>query len=273
MTFSGKVAIITGAARGIGLAVASRFVSEGASVMICDVLSEAGHAAAHQLSKSGTSAFIEADLGDSNNISTVVEATMQRFGRIDILVCNAGIAAATPFLDVQEDEFDRTMLINVKSTFLMCQAAAKRMLENKARGKFNKGAIVLMSSTGAVLGSDDKVPYTTSKGAVNSMMKGMAVALGPLGIRVNAVGPGVTVTDMAKNYLLGDREALEAALSRTPLSRLAEPIEIASCVAFLASEDATYVNGQTLYVDGGKLSLNYVMKKEYLLAAKDLDEL
>ena len=105
------------------------------------------------------------------------------------------------------------------------------------------------------------------------MMKGMAVALGPLGIRVNAVGPGVTVTDMAKNYLLGDREALEAALSRTPLSRLAEPSEIASCVAFLASEDATYVNGQTLYVDGGKLSLNYVMKKEYLLAAKDLDEL
>lgn len=260
MRHLGKVALVTGAARGIGLAISSRLIAEGASVMMSDVLSDIGRAASARLSLQGNSEFVAADLLKKEDISQVVRATRDRFGRIDILVCNAGIATATPFLDVSEEEYDRTMSINVKSVFLLCQTVAKQMVQNEDHGNYKKGAIVLMSSTGALLGSEDKVPYVTSKGAISSMMRGMAIALGPRGIRVNAVGPGATMTDMARDHLLDDQSSLEMVLSRTPLGRLAEPHEVAACVAFLTSDDATYMNGQTLYVDGGKLALNYVIR-------------
>ena len=242
-------AIVTGAARGIGLAIAQRLASEGAQVTIVDVIEDAGRAAAAGIANAR---FIAADVSRGDEVRRVVE-TVARDGAIDILVNNAGVLHTAEFLDLAEDDFDRVLRVNVKSMFLLGQAVARHMVE---RGV--KGAIVNMASVNAVLAIANQVPYTVSKGAVGQLTKVMALALAPHGIRVNAIGPGTIATEMTKG-LQQDEAARRRVMSRTPLRRVGEPREVAAIAAFLASDDASYMTGQTLYPDGGRLALNYTV--------------
>jgi len=246
----GRHALVTGAARGIGFAIAERFTAEGARVTLVDVLEDAGRESARRLTNA---TFAVADVSNAGDVRRIVDDALARGGRIDILVNNAGILHASEFLELKEEDFDRVLRVNVKSMFLMGQAVAKSMVAAGVHG-----AIVNMSSVNAVLAIPTQVPYTVSKGAVGQLTKVMALALAPHGIRVNAIGPGTIATEMTKG-LQTDEAARKRIMSRTPLGRLGEPSEIASIAAFLASDDASYLTGQTIYPDGGRLGLNYTM--------------
>jgi NAD(P)-dependent dehydrogenase (short-subunit alcohol dehydrogenase family) len=248
-----RIAIITGAARGIGLAIAERFVQEGARVTISDVLDAEGDAAARRIGAS----YMHCDVSRSAEVNALVSAVVSAHGAIDILVNNAGIAVAGDFLDVSEADFDRVIGINLKGSFLMLQASARQMVKQAAAGR-KPGAIVNMSSVNDTLAIPGIVSYCVSKGGVSQLTRATAIALAPHGIRVNAIGPGTINTDMARG-VLADRAALNRAMSRTPLGRVGEPSEVAAIAAFLASEDASYVTGETIYVDGGRMPLNYTV--------------
>jgi NAD(P)-dependent dehydrogenase (short-subunit alcohol dehydrogenase family) len=195
-----------------------------------------------------------ADVSAAADVARVVSVVHDAHGRIDILVNNAGITHAADFLDLAEEDFDRVLRVNLKSMFLCGQAVAKSMVADGVRG-----AIVNMSSVNAVLAIANQVPYVVSKGGVNQLTKVMALALAPHGIRVNAIGPGTIATEMARQAVLADEASRRRILSRTPLRRLGEPGEVAAVAAFLASDDASYLTGQTIYPDGGRLGLNYTV--------------
>jgi glucose 1-dehydrogenase len=251
MKLTQKVAIVTGAAQGIGLACAARFVQEGAKVMLADVNDAAGAAAVKQLGAS--TAFCRTDVSVKTEVDALIASTLAAFGRIDILVNNAGVTHAADFLDLAEEDFDRVLRINLKSMFLCGQAAARIMV------KQGSGAIINMSSVNAVLAIPNQVPYVVSKGGINQLTKVMAVGLAQYGVRVNAIGPGTIMTELAKQAVLSSEDARRKILSRTPIGRCGEPEEIASIAAFLASEDASYMSGQTIYADGARLALNYTV--------------
>jgi len=246
-----RVAIVTGAARGIGLACAQRLAAEGATLVLCDVDEPAGRAAAGAIAGA---TFVGADVSRKPEVDALVAAARERHGRIDVLVNNAGITHACDFLELAEDDFDRVLRVNLKSMFLCGQAVAKAMVAGGIRG-----AIVNMSSANAVVAIPNQVPYVVSKGGINQLTKVMAVALAPHGIRVNGIGPGTILTELAKKAVLTDDEARRKILSRTPMGRCGEPEEVAAVAAFLASDDASYLTGQTIYPDGGRLALNYTM--------------
>lgn len=250
MRLENKVAIVTGATQGIGLACARRLIQEGASVMLVDIKPE-GAAVAQELGPQA--AFCTADVSLKVDVDAMIAATMARFGRIDILVNNAGVTHAADFLDLSEDDFDRVLRINLKSMFLCGQAAARHMV------KQHSGCIINMSSVNAELAIPNQVPYVVSKGGINQLTKVMALNLAPHGIRVNGVGPGTILTELAKKAVLASPEARHTILSRTPAGRCGEPEEVGAVVAFLASDDASYMTGQTMYVDGGRLALNYTV--------------
>ena len=249
----GRHALITGAARGIGFAIAERFAAEGAQVTLVDLIEDAGSKAAASLPNAS---FVAADVSRSEDVRRIVSDSLERNARIDILVNNAGVLHACEFLELREEDFDRVLRVNVKSMFLLGQAVAKSMVAGGVRG-----AIVNMSSVNAVLAIPTQVPYTVSKGAVNQLTKVTAIALAPHGIRVNAIGPGTIATEMTKGLQV-DEVARKRILSRTPLGRIGQPSEIAAVAAFLASDDASYLTGQTLYPDGGRLGLNYTVPVE-----------
>jgi len=250
-----RVAIVTGAAQGIGYAIASRLVDEGARVVVCDLDPTRLRDAAHRLDASGKRVIGRVgDVSEKTTAVALVDTAVESFGAVDILVNNAGVTHAAEFLDLDEADFDRVLAINLKSMFLCGQAVARRMV---AQGK--GGAIVNLSSVNAVLAIPNQVPYCVSKGGIAQLTKVMALSLAPHGIRVNAIGPGTIATEMAKKAVLGSEEAKRRILSRTPLGRLGEPEEIASVAAFLASDDASYLTGQTIYPDGGRLGLNYTV--------------
>jgi glucose 1-dehydrogenase len=256
MKLKDKVAIVTGGAHGIGLAVARRYVSEGAKVVIADIDAAAGAAVAAELG-SANCRFVAADVGNADDAERVVAEACDAFGKLDILVNNAGIIHAADFLDLQEADFDRVLRVNLKGAFLTGQAAARRMVAQVKAGN-TPGAIINMSSINAVVAIANQLPYCVSKGGLDQLTKVMALSLAPHGVRVNAIGPGSIMTDILKSVAT-DREAKRRLLARTPLGRIGDPEEIAAIAVFLASADASYVTGQTIYADGGRLGLNYTV--------------
>jgi len=256
MKLEHKSAIVTGGAHGIGLAIAQRLVAEGARVVIADVDAAAGTAAAAALG-AAQCRFVAADVGSARDAERLVAETCAAFGGLDILVNNAGIVHAADFLEIAEADFDRVLRVNLKGAFLASQAAARRMVDAVKAGR-PPGTIINMSSVNAVVAIANQVPYCASKGGLDQLTKVMALSLAPYGIRVNAIGPGSIMTDILKSVAT-DKEARHRLLARTPLGHIGEPAEIAAIAAFLASDDASYITGQTLYADGGRLALNYTV--------------
>nr|WP_315258824.1 SDR family oxidoreductase [uncultured Duganella sp.] len=250
MKLTNKVAIVTGATQGIGLACAQRMIAEGAKVMLVDIKPEGAEAAA---ALGQQARFFAADVSQKADVDAMVAATVAAFGQIDILINNAGVTHAANFLDVCEEDFDRVIRINLKSMFLCGQAVARVMVKQQS------GSIINMSSVNAELAIPNQVPYVVSKGAINQLTKVMSLNLVEHGIRVNGIGPGTILTELAKQAVMSSPESRNTILSRTPMGRCGEPEEVASIAAFLASDDASYMTGQTLYVDGGRLALNYTV--------------
>ena len=255
MRLADKVALVTGAAQGIGLACAQAFAREGAQVFITDVNDDAGRREVLRLRSEGhTTSFAACDVSRKDQVDAAIRAAVNEFGRIDVLVANAGIVHAAEFLDLEEADFDRVLAVNLKGIFLAGQAAARQMVQQGGGG-----SIVNMSSVNAVMAIPNQVPYVVSKGAINQLTKVMALALAPHHIRVNGIGPGTILTDLARKAVLGNKEAERKILSRTPLGRMGDPDEIAQVAVFLASDESSYVTGQTIYADGGRLALNYTV--------------
>lgn len=258
MRLENKIAVITGASNGIGLAIAKRFAGEGASVVLADIDAKAGEEAEAAIIKDGgTALFVSCNVAERLDIHNLMAATLDAFGTIDILVNNAGIVAKSDFLDIDEETFDRVMAINLKGSFLAGQAVARQMVKQIGDGG-EPGTIINMSSINAVFAIGDQVPYSISKGGVQQLTKVMALSLSNYGIRVNDIGPGSIMTRMLES-VNSSKEARRVVLSRTPLGRIGEPDEIASIAVFLASPDSSYVTGQTIYADGGRLGLNYTV--------------
>ena len=253
MRLKDRIAIVTGAARGIGLAIAERLAAEGATVVMSDILDDAGQAAATTLGAT----YLRCDVSKSAEVNALVSAVAERFGAIDILVNNAGIAVGGDFLDVTEADFDRVIGVNLKGSFLMLQACARHMVKQAEAGR-KPGAIVNMSSVNDTLAIPGIVSYCVSKGGVSQLTRATSIALAPFGIRVNAIGPGTIETDMARG-VLADKAAMNRAMSRTPMGRVGAASEVASVAAFLVSDDASYVTGETVYADGGRMPLNYTV--------------
>jgi NAD(P)-dependent dehydrogenase (short-subunit alcohol dehydrogenase family) len=251
----GRVALITGGANGIGKACAERFLAEGAQVVIADVAREAGEATAKALGSNAR--FIACDVGVKAEVDAMVTSTVDAFGALDVLVNNAAVIKAADFLDISEADFDAVLRVNLKGAFLVAQSACRQMVAQVNAGR-KPGAVVNMSSVNAVFAIANQVPYTLSKGALNQLTKVIALSLAPYGIRANAIGPGSIMTDILK-VVMHDEAAKARILSRTPLGRIGEPQEIAAIAAFLASDDASYVTGQTVYADGGRMPLNYTV--------------
>jgi glucose 1-dehydrogenase len=254
MKHAGKIALVTGSAQGIGLACVERLHAEGGSVVILD---RDGERAASEAARLGPRAMVlQAELAGLSRVAAdaLVARIVDHFGRLDILVNNAGVIQLQPFLDFDTEVFDRMMDINVRAPMVLGQAAARAMISG-GQG----GAIVNLTSVTAEVAAPQAAGYATSKGAMRQLTKVMALELIEHGIRVNAVGPGTIRTDMAQQTLLNDPQGNATVLSRTPAGRLGDPDEIAKVVSFLASDEASYVIGQTVYVDGGRLILNYTV--------------
>ena len=245
----GRVVIITGGAQGIGEACARRFAREGAHVVLADLDDARGNALASELG----ALYVHCDVGRKSDVDALVARTMAAHGRIDVLVNNAGIFKAADFLDVTEADFDAVLRVNLKGSFLVGQAVAREM------AKAGKGNIVNMSSVNSVLTIPTIASYNVSKGGINQLTRVMALALADKGIRVNAVAPGTIATELAAKAVLTSEEAKVKIMMRTPMKRLGQPSEIADVVAFLASDAASYITGEIVTIDGGRMTLNYTV--------------
>ncbi len=245
----GRVCIVTGGAQGIGEACARRFAREGAPVVIADIADARGQALAEELG----ALYVHCDVGDKGQVEALVARCLAAHGRIDVLVNNAGIFKAADFLDISEADFDAVLRINLKGAFLVGQAVARVMAQA------GRGAIVNMSSVNGVLAIPNIASYNVSKGGINQLTRVMALALADKGIRVNAVAPGTIATELAAQAVLTSEQAKARILSRTPMKRLGEPGEIADVVAWLASDAASYLTGEIVTADGGRMALNYTV--------------
>lgn len=246
--FDGKVAVVTGAGRGMGQAVALRLGREGARVVVAELNPEHGREVAGEISSAGGSAIaLPVDVSRVADVGRLFDEVAKAYGAVDILVNNAGIGVAKPVLEYTEADWDRQMGVNVKGVFFCSQAAARVMVPRRS------GRIVNFASTSAfVSSSKPEVAYDTSKGAVRQMTVSMAAELAPYGINVNAVAPGTTETEMTRSSL-STEEGRNWQLARIPLGRVGRPDDIASVVLFLCSADASYITGHTLVADGGWL--------------------
>ena len=254
MRLTDKVAVITGAARGIGRACAERFLAEGARVVIADVDGEELARTAPALGSPDRIRAVPTDVTQRVEIDRLIAAAVAAFGRIDIMFNNAGIARSQPFLDVTEADYDAVLGVNLKGAFFGTQAAARQMI---AQG--GDGVILNMSSVNAQVAIPNLATYAISKGGMNQLTASSALALAPHRIRVCGIGPGTILTEMVARSVMTSEAARHSVMSRTPIGRCGETREIAAVAAFLASDDASYMTGQTIYPDGGRLALNYTV--------------
>lgn len=243
------IALVTGGAQGIGYASAEALAEDGARLVLVDINAEGVAAAAKQLG--GDTVGLVCDMGDADAVSRLFDQVEAEVGPVSILVNNAGVALPSDFLETSMEDFRRVIDINLIGVFAATQRAAKTMV-----AKGIKGAIVNMSSINAVVAIPAIASYCASKGGVMQLTKAASLALAPHGIRVNAVGPGSIDTAMLAG-VNANPEAKKVALSRTPLQRFGDAREIGDVVAFLASDKASYITGETVNVDGGRLGLNY----------------
>ena len=244
MRFENKVVIVTGGSRGIGYATVEGFLREGATVVLCASREETAVKAVNALKAAYPTSTVEGiwpDLADYDAVKGAFDAVAAKYGRIDVLVNNAGISESTPIDKYTKDIFDKVIDLNVTGVFNCSKAVCDHMT---AQGK---GVILNTSSMVSISGQPSGVAYPTSKFAVNGFTLSLARELGPRGIRVNAVAPGITETDMMKAV---PKEVIEPMIARIPLRRLGTPEDIANAFLFLASDDASYISGVVLSVDG-----------------------
>jgi NAD(P)-dependent dehydrogenase (short-subunit alcohol dehydrogenase family) len=252
---AGPLVLITGAARGIGLACAERFLADGYFVAMCDIDIARVEAEAARLDASAERVRgFALDVSSATDVARCLAEIASWAGPVEVLVNVAGIVHRSPFLELEEADFDRVLDVNLKSVFLVSQAVARERVARKIQG-----SIINMSSINAVVAIGDQLAYAVSKGGINQMTRAMALSLAEFGIRVNAIGPGTIATDLARKTVLRDADARRSVLARTPLGRVGEVSEVAGIAAFLAGKDASYMTGQILYADGGRLILNYTV--------------
>jgi 3-oxoacyl-[acyl-carrier protein] reductase len=240
----GKVAVVTGGSRGIGLAIAAWLAEHGATVVVSGRDADRVQAAAKELEAHGTPVLgVPADAAKREDADRLVDVTRERFGRLDILINNAGITRDGLVIRMKDDDWDRVMEVNLRGAFLMTRAAAKVMVRAK-----NGGRIINIASTAGTMGNAGQANYSAAKAGLIGLTKAAARELAHWGILVNAVAPGLIETDMAASI---PEEAREALLAQVPLKRIGTPREVAEMVGFLAGDGAAYVTGQVFHVNGG----------------------
>lgn len=249
MKLKGKVAVITGGTKGIGLGIAAEFIKEGASVVIGGRNQQTGSEGLAFLKKlEGEAAFVPCDVAKVEELDNIIEKAVEKFGKLDIYVANAGIndPEKTCYLDITEEQYDRIMDVNLRGMFFGGQRAARQMVKQGSGG-----AIINMSSVNAYLALNSQMVYTTSKGGIQQLTKVQAVALAEHGIKVNALAPGPIETDLMRR-VGSDKELMDTILSRTPIGRIGTTQECGRLAVFLASEDSNFIFGQSIYNDGGR---------------------
>lgn len=245
--FRDKVAIVTGAASGIGRACALSLAHERAKLAICDVNVEGLDEVCSAIESNGTECLAKpVDVQSQGQVEGFVQATLEQFGTIDILINNAGTGQFAPFAFMENEEYDRVMDINVRGVFFFSRAVLPTMMDN------DYGKIVNITSIMSVVAAQGQSIYNASKGAAKMMTQGIAVDVSGYNINVNAVGPGMVLTGLTQN-MLGDPEQAEWFIERIPMRRIGQPEDIAAAVLFLASDEASYIHGTTLFVDGGMI--------------------
>jgi len=251
MDLKDKVAIITGARRGMGRTHALALAKAGAKVVVSDISQEDCQKVVEEIKKAGGEAIaVKCDVTKKEEADEMVEKAIEKFGKVDILVNNAGICQFKPFFELTEEEWDRTLDINLKGYFLCAQAAAKEMAKQKS-GVIINIASVAMGQQG--IGFPNIVHYCASKGGIVGMTEALAVELAPYNIRVNAISPGMIETPMI-DPVKQDPKAMEGLLARVPLHRVGRPEEVSNLVLFLASDASSYMTGSTVVIDGGWLA-------------------
>ena len=244
----GKVAVVTGAARGLGAAIATRFAQEGARVLLADLDEEAVRAAANTLGQR----CLRVDVSQRDEVERMIVTAAENLGPVDILVNNAGVYRNTPLQELTEPELDRMLAVNLKSALFGIQAVAPQMIARRS------GSIVNVASVAARLGAIGTIAYSVAKAGVVQLTTVAAIELAPHNVRVNALGPGTFATEMSVSAY-ADPSMEARVLSRIPMGRTGRPEEAAGVALFLASDDSSYVTGKTLYADGGRMGLNLTM--------------
>ena len=247
----GKVVIVTGARRGMGKSHALAFAKEGSRVIVSDISLEDCQKVVKEIEKTkGEAMAIKCDVSKKEEVQEMIEKTIKKWGKIDILVNNAGIADFKNFLELKEEDWDRTIDINLKGYFLVAQAVAKEMVKRKSGAIINI-ASVAMGQVG--IGFPSLTHYCASKGGIVGMTEAMAIELAPFNIRVNVISPGAIETPMV-DPLKADKKTIEALLARIPMKRMGKPEEVSNLVLFLASESSSYMTGANVVIDGGWLA-------------------